>query len=144
MSPTPPSRPEAPGPAAELVVLSVLAEGPLYGYAIAKEAASRSGGEFKLSPGVLYPLLKSLERDALITSTWETVRSERSAPEPESSDAEDGTEAAGGRRRKWYRLSAKGRKRLAQRVAAHRAYLAMIENFLRGRGGEGRPEESAP
>lgn len=141
MSPTPSSRLDAPGPAAELVVLSVLAEGPLYGYAIAKEAASRSDGEFKLSPGVLYPLLKSLERDGLITSTWETVRSERSAPEP-GGETDADTEAAGGRRRKWYRLSAKGRKRLAQRVAAHRAYLAMIENFLRGRGGEGRPEES--
>ncbi len=35
-----------------------------------------------------------------------------------------------GRKRKWYRLSATGRRRLAQRVAAHRAYQALIDSFL--------------
>lgn len=138
-----PPRPDAPGPAAELVVLSVLADAPLYGYAIAKEAAARSGGDFKLSPGVLYPLLKSLERDGLITSSWETVRSDRAAAAADD-PADPAAAESGGRRRKWYRLSAKGRKRLAQRITAHRAYLAMIENFLRGGRAETQPEEPAP
>lgn len=111
---------------AELVLLSLLAERPLYGYAITKEAAARSDGRLRLTPGVLYPLLKSLEAQGLILSTWETVRSDR---------AGDEAEWAEGRRRKWYRLSAKGRKRLEQRVAAHRAYRAVIDAFIGPGGG---------
>lgn len=104
--------------AAELVVLSVLADEPLYGYAIAKRVAARSERGIRLTPGVLYPLLAKLEKSGLIMASWETVRSERG-------------EADGpGRRRKWYRLSAKGRRRLAQRVEAHRAYLTLIEQFI--------------
>jgi PadR family transcriptional regulator len=107
---------------AELVVLSVLAEEPLYGYAITKAVAARSGGEIRLSPGVLYPLLAKLESQKLIASEWEEVKSERA------------DEASGGRRRKWYKLSAKGRKRLDQKVESHRAYLSRIEAFIRGGG----------
>lgn len=106
----------------ELVVLAVLAEGPLYGYAITKQVAAKSGGELKLSPGVLYPLLSLLEKQGLITSTWDEVRAERT---DSSTDAE-----TRGRRRKWYRISAKGRKRLAQRIEAHRSHQRMIESFL--------------
>src|SRR5690606_16710221 len=108
----------------ELVVLAVLTDGPLYGYAITKAVAARSGGDIRLSPGVLYPLLAKLEAQGFITSTWETVTSDRNE-DPSS-----------GRRRKWYRLSAKGRRRLAQRVASHRAYLAMIQGFIAGLGNE--------
>lgn len=110
----------------ELVILAVLVEEPLYGYAITKRVAARSEGEFKLSPGVLYPLLNALERQKMILSTWETVRSERA----EKADAADPGPESQGRRRKWYRLTAKGRKRLEQHVQAHRAYLSMIGSFL--------------
>jgi PadR family transcriptional regulator PadR len=109
--------------AVEIVLLSVLSEEPLYGYAISKRVAAGSDGQIRLTPGVLYPLLRGLEKDGLIVATWETVKSDR---------AEEGTE---GRKRKWYRLSAKGRKHLDQRIAAHRAHQAMIERFLSGSGG---------
>ncbi|MHC4992256.1 MAG: PadR family transcriptional regulator [Planctomycetota bacterium] len=105
----------------DLVVLSVLADGPLYGYAIIKRVAAGSDGAIRLTPGVLYPLLHQMEKQGLLLSSWETVQ------------AEGGT----GRRRKWYRLSAKGRRRLQQRVDSHRAYLAMIESFLPGLDREG-------
>ncbi|CAG1000637.1 Transcriptional regulator [Phycisphaerales bacterium] len=109
---------------AELVILSLLEDGSRYGYAISKEVASRSDGMLRMTPGVLYPLLKALEADGLISSTWEEVKADDADPD----DA--------GRKRKWYRLSAKGRKRLAQRVAAHRAWRAVIDAFI----GE-RPEK---
>ena len=108
----------------ELIVLSVLADGPQYGYAITKAVAARSSGDIRLTPGVLYPLLARLESQALIASTWETVSSDRS-DDPDR-----------GRRRKWYRLAAKGRRRLAQRIDSHRAYLSLIQAFLPGRGKE--------
>lgn len=103
---------------AELVVLSLLGEGASYGYAISKEVAGRSGGEVRLTPGVLYPLLKSLEADGLIASSWEAVRAEPGEGE--------------GRKRKWYRLTAKGRKRLAHRLEAHRRYRALMDTLLGG------------
>jgi len=108
---------------AELVVLSLLAEETSYGYKLTKDAAARTEGQFRLTPGVLYPLLKQLESEGLIASTWEEVRAEES----------DGSEP--GRKRKWYKLSAKGRKRLAQRTAAHRAYTAIMGSFLGGAPG---------
>jgi PadR family transcriptional regulator PadR len=103
----------------ELVILSLLAaDGPMYGYRISKEVAARSDNQLRLTPGVLYPLLQGLEADGLVLSSWEEVKSERA----EADDA--------GRRRKWYRLSAKGRKRLGKQVEAHKAYTALIDAFL--------------
>ncbi len=110
----------------ELIILSVLTDEPLDGYAITKSVAARSGGEVRLTPGVLYPLLAKLEKQGFISSSWETVRSDRN----ESADEE------GGRKRKWYKLSAKGRKRLEQRVQAHRDYLSMIAAFIKGEAPE--------
>lgn len=112
---------------AELLVLSVLAEGQQYGYAITKQVGARSSGGISLSAGILYPLLARLEEQGLISSSWDEVRSDR-APE-------DGR----GRRRKWYRLAAKGRKRLEQRIASHRAYRAVIDSFI-GPEGDGQKE----
>src|SRR5262245_21373082 len=103
---------------AELVVLSLLADGPKYGYAISKEVALRSDGQLRLTPGVLYPLLKGLETEGLILSEREAVKSDRAGEEGE------------GRRRKWYKLSAKGRKRLEQRVNAHRSFRRIIDTFI--------------
>ncbi|MEX2218205.1 MAG: PadR family transcriptional regulator [Phycisphaerales bacterium] len=103
---------------AELVLLSLLADGPQYGYALTKEATARSEGRVRLTPGVLYPLLKSLETQGLVVASWEEVKS-GGAPED-----------AAGRKRKWYRLSPKGRRRLEQRIAAHRAYRAIIDAFI--------------
>ena len=103
--------------ATDLLVLSALAEDRAYGYAIAKQLAARSEGAVRLTPGVLYPLLHKLEKQGLLLSSWETVQAEGNV---------DGR----GRKRKWYRLSAKGRRRLEQRVAAPRAYQAGIGAFL--------------
>jgi DNA-binding PadR family transcriptional regulator len=92
---------------------------------LSKEAAGRSEGRLRLTPGVLYPLLKSLEREGLVACTWEEVKADGADPE------------ASGRTRKWYRLTPKGRRRLEQRVAAHRAWRSVIDAFLPGDAGGG-------
>lgn len=109
---------------AELVILSLLEGGRMYGYAISKEVAARSDNRLRLTPGVLYPILKGMESEGLIAAEWEEIKSERS---------EEGAE---GRRRKWYKLTAKGRRRLGQRVESHRAWRAVIDLFI-GAGGGG-------
>ena len=103
---------------AELLVLSVLAEQPSYGYAIAKQVSARSGDTFKLPPSQLYPLMTRLEKQGLVAPSWEEVKAD-------TSDV-----GSPGRRRKWYRLSVKGKKRLAQRIEAHRRFTALIDAFI--------------
>jgi DNA-binding PadR family transcriptional regulator len=74
------------------VVLSVLAGGESYGYAIIQEVKRRSGGTLHYTDGMLYPVLHRLEREGLIRSRW--GRSET------------------GRKRKYYKLSRDGGKAL--------------------------------
>lgn len=109
----------------ELVVLSVLAEGPSYGYGIGKRVAALSEGDWKIGPGQLYPLLSKLEKAKLVKTSWEEVKRDGADPD------------AAGRRRKWYQLTAKGRLRLAQRVEAHRRAAAVLDRFLSIAGAEG-------
>lgn len=101
----------------ELVVLSLLADAPKYGYAITKELSSKSDGRLRLTPGVLYPLLKELESSGLIQGSWDEVKAH------EEGEGE-------GRKRKWYRVTAKGRKRMEQRLAAHRAFRALVDALV--------------
>lgn len=106
----------------ELVVLAILAESPSYGYSISKAVAARSEGHLKLAPSNLYPLLTKLEKQGLVTTDWEEVKSNTSDPD------------AGGRKRKWYRLSAKGKKRLAQHVESMRRMQSILDSFVQASG----------
>ena len=44
-----------------LVILALIAEKPRYGYEVIKELGERVGGDYSLSPGVVYPTLTMLE-----------------------------------------------------------------------------------
>ena len=77
-----------------VLVLTLLAERPMYGYQLVKELKQRSGGYFDLKEGTLYPALHRLEKDGLVRSEWE--------------------ETARGPARKYYRLTEKGRQALAK------------------------------
>jgi len=76
------------------MVLSILARGESYGYAIIQEVRTLSGGELEWTDGMLYPVLHRLERQGLIQSRW--------------------GESDTGRKRKYYRLSDKGGAALKQ------------------------------
>lgn len=78
----------------DLLLMAVVADGPSYGYEITQAVLTRSGGQFALKEGSLYPALHRLERDKLLESYW--------------------TEHDG-RRRKYYRLTPAGRKSLVSR-----------------------------
>lgn len=77
------------------LVLGILADGDLYGYAILKRVGELSGGSMQWTDGMLYPLLHRLERLGYVESTW-------------------GTSEAG-RRRKHYAITQTGREALAER-----------------------------
>ena len=85
----------------ELLLLAVLVEGPLHGYAAIEALKRRSGGAFDLQEGTVYPALHRLERDGLVTSRW-------------SSES--------GRRRRVYALTRDGRRELAERRASWESF----------------------
>jgi PadR family transcriptional regulator PadR len=78
---------------AELLVLSLVEDRARHGYEISKLIESRSEGTLKFNVASLYPLLYRLEGRGWIQGKW--------------------VEKAGQRRRRYYGLTAQGRKVLA-------------------------------
>ena len=76
------------------IVLSILAQGESYGYAIIQRVRELSGGQMEWTDGMLYPVLHRLERQGLIKARWD--------------------ESDTGRKRKYYALNDDGRKALAE------------------------------
>jgi PadR family transcriptional regulator, regulatory protein PadR len=90
------------------MVLGILAVGESYGYAILKQVSDVSGGELDWTEGLLYPLLHRLERLGYITSSWRTP--------------------AGGRRRKYYRITERGHTELAEQRRQWTAVVNALKN----------------
>lgn len=90
------------------LVLSILAEGDSYGYAILQRVKELSGGQIEWTDGMLYPVLHRLERLAYITSRWETGDT--------------------GRKRKYYSITARGQAQLAE----ERRQWQVVSETLRG------------
>ena len=93
----------------DLLVLSVLMDGPQYGYRIGQQLRKSSRELVNVPAGTLYPLLHRLEGNKLIRSKWD-----------------DST----GRRRKWYELTAAGRKRLQSQAQEWHSYVECIGQLL--------------
>jgi PadR family transcriptional regulator len=91
------------------LVLAVLAAAPAHGYAVVEELKQRSGGAFALPEGTVYPALHRLERSGLLASRWSE---------------------AGGRRRRVYRLTQRGRRRLETRRSEWRAFARAVDSVL--------------
>lgn len=72
----------------DLLLLSVLRDGPKHGYAVIDVLRQRSDALIDLPEGTVYPALHRLERSGRVASEWES---------------------AGGRRRRTYRLTDRGR-----------------------------------
>jgi PadR family transcriptional regulator, regulatory protein PadR len=90
------------------LVLTILAEGDSYGYAIIKRVAAISGGKLQWTDGMLYPVLHRLERQGLVAAKWAAAES--------------------GRKRKYYRITKTGRAELA----SQRQQWQVVNNTLRG------------
>jgi PadR family transcriptional regulator PadR len=78
----------------DLMLLSVVANTPGHGYAIAEALRSRSDAVIDLAEGTLYPALHRLENGGLLSGRWSEVN---------------------GRRRRVYQLTAKGARALTQK-----------------------------
>ncbi len=91
---------------AELLILSLVEDRPRHGYEISKQIEARSRGALHFHVASLYPMLYRLESRGWIQGRW--------------------VEKAGQRRRRYYRLTAEGRKVLAAQRVGWRTFAEAI------------------
>ncbi len=91
---------------AELLILSLLDARPRHGYELSKLIHSRSGGELTFHIDSLYPLLYRLEERGWIKGTW--------------------VEKPDQRRRRSYKVTAEGRRVLAQQKKTWAAFVDAV------------------
>jgi len=93
---------------AEPLILSQLAKGESYGYAIIQEVKARSDGKLQWTDGMLYPVLHRMEHRGLIKSRW--------------------AESETGRKRKYYSLKKDGKTAMAK----HHEQWSLVHSVLAG------------
>ncbi|MBA9005534.1 PadR family transcriptional regulator [Thermomonospora cellulosilytica] len=102
----------------DALILAVLEDRALHGYAIMEELAKLSSGAIDLPTGTLYPALRRLERLGYLRSKWSVV---------------------GGRQRRTYQLTAAGRRALADERSAWQTFTSTIGAVL----GPATPDRAA-
>ena len=96
----------------EVLILAILAEGPRHGYQLSLELEEKSGGQFRLQYGTLYPILHKLEKGGLIGGAWD--------------------ESSPRRKRRTYKLTRKGRRHLKTAVEAWRSFFSRFFTVVEG------------
>jgi DNA-binding PadR family transcriptional regulator len=90
----------------DFLILATLRDGPLHGYGIVEKLRGASDGAFDLAEGTVYPALYRLEAAGLLSSKWTT---------------------AGGRRRRVYQLTKRGRTELVRERKEWKAFSLAVE-----------------
>jgi transcriptional regulator len=109
-----PSKSDLPQGTLDLLILKVVALGPLHGYAIAQRLQQISRDVVQVQQGTLYPALHRLENRGLLAADWKI------------SDT--------GREAKFYRLTRRGRSHLDQETASWHRLAAAIGLILDAQG----------
>jgi len=91
---------------AELLVLSLLEDQPRHGYDISKLIQIRSGGALRFHVTSLYPLLHRLEKEGWVEGLW--------------------VEKAELRRRRYYKLTPRGRQALRAKQESWKDFVALV------------------
>jgi PadR family transcriptional regulator len=99
----------------ELLILALLEESDRHGYELGKLIESRSGGRLHFRIGSLYPVLCRLEEKTFIKGRW--------------------VEHGGGPRRRYYRLTAQGRKFLETERDTWKAFVTAVNQIIGVRHG---------
>ena len=100
----------------DLLILKVVALGPLHGYAIAQRLHQISREVVQVQQGSLYPALHRLEKRGFLAAEWRV------------SDT--------GREAKFYKLTRKGRVEMAEQTAGWRRLVEGVGHILDGVEGE--------
>ncbi len=94
----------------ELLVLSLLARRPMYGYELIKAIKASTRNELEFGEGCIYPILHRLEAEGQLSSREEMAR---------------------GRSRLVYSVTSSGRKQLAERVSSWERVATAVNDSLR-------------
>ena len=94
---------------AEMILLALLEQRERHGYELAKLVESQSGNQLQFHVASLYPMLYRLERKKLVEGKW--------------------VEKAGERRRRFYKLTAAGRKALAGHRKSWRTFVEALNRL---------------
>ncbi|MCP4727623.1 MAG: PadR family transcriptional regulator [bacterium] len=94
----------------ESLILSVLHKEKKHGYQLALEIEQKSSGMFKFNHGTLYPILHKLEKEGFIKGIWK-----KEGPK---------------RKRKYYRLSARGKKYASRHQNSWRMFFDSLFNII--------------
>jgi transcriptional regulator len=100
----------------DLLVLKTLSWGPMHGLAVLRWIERATRDELQIEEGALYPALHRMEDKGWLESEWGYT--ER------------------GRKAKFYRLSAAGRKQLAAELSKWSRYSTVVELVLAARGAQ--------
>lgn len=103
--------PEMKKGSAELLILSLLEHQPKHGYELSKLIETRSRGVLTYHVASLYPLLYRLEDRGVIEGRW--------------------VEKAGFRRRRYYRITAAGRRLLENHRTGWREFITAVNRVTR-------------
>ena len=101
------------------LILSILADGELYGYAIVRRVGELSNGTLQWTEGMLYPLLHRLERQGYVEGRWGAAES--------------------GRKRKYYRITKSGQAHLTDQRRQWQAVDEALRNVWRALSGAAGP-----
>jgi PadR family transcriptional regulator PadR len=105
-----PSKSDLPQGTLDLLILKVIAVGPLHGYAIAQRLGRVSRGVVQVPEGSLYPALHRLENRGFLVADWKATET--------------------GREAKFYRLTRKGRKQLEAEAASWQRLIEAVGLIL--------------
>lgn len=94
----------------DVLVLRAIADGPRHGYAVSRWVRERTGGTLQIEDAPLYKALRRLEQAGCVSASWGASEHNRRA--------------------RYYRLTAKGRKRLRVEESAWRRYAAAVFDVL--------------
>jgi PadR family transcriptional regulator PadR len=108
--PATPPKSDLPQGTLDLLILKIVALGPVHGYAIAQRLEQVSRGVVQAPEGSLYPALHRLENRNLLTADWKQTET--------------------GREAKFYRLTRKGRAALASEEASWNRLTEAVAQIL--------------
>jgi PadR family transcriptional regulator PadR len=94
-----------------LLILALISRREMYGYEIVAELRATTHGAIDLPEGTVYPALRRLERDGIVEGHWVEV-------------------GAGSPRRRYYRLTLKGERALAEGREEWRQFRSAADSLL--------------
>jgi transcriptional regulator len=105
-------RKDVPQGTLDLLVLRVIARGPMHGWGLMKRLSTLTDDVFQVTPGALFPALQRIEENGWVSGAWGVSENNRKA--------------------RFYTISRAGRRQLLKEEAHWRAITSAVTRVLEG------------